>query len=194
MKKLSSKLFLTTLLTLSITPSYAQSFSSDSGFKNLTIQPLVGYERVQKVTPTPRTKTRMFYGLRALYGVPHLSAELQVTRAKDDETLNNGDLRLKETATTGMLGIYSHFAHQSMLSVYLRAGGHARKSEIEKIEDGVSTTSDPAVRLSPYAGSGLIFKLAQYFSLTAGVTVIFTGEPQGSDREYQTDLGFNIHF
>lgn len=154
----------------------------------------MGFERVQKVTPTPRTKTRMFYGLRALYGVPLLSAELQVTQAKDNETLEEGNLLLKETATTGMLGIYSSFNHASMLSSYFRAGGHGRKTEIEQTRAGETTKSEPSVRLSPYAGAGLNFRLAQFFSLTAGLTVIFTGEPQGSDREYQTDLGFNIHF
>ena len=42
------------------------------------IEPVVGYERVQKVLPTPHTKDRLMYGLRVLMGVPLLSLELVV--------------------------------------------------------------------------------------------------------------------
>lgn len=194
MKQKSLSLFLTLLLPFFSSTIYAQSFSSANIGENLRIQPIVGYERVQKVTPTARTTNRLYYGFRALYGVPLLSGELQVTQAKEDETLNNGTLTINETATTGMLGIYSQFSHKSILSTYLRAGGHARKSEIETTENGVTTKTTPSVRLSPYAGTGLTFRLGRFFSLTAGLTVVFTGQPQSSDHEYQTDLGFNINF
>lgn len=188
------KILFTFILILSSGQLLAQNFSSGTQSGNLRIVPIVGYERVQKVTPTPRTKDRFYYGLRAVYGVPLLSAELQATQAKDTEILNDGDLTIKETANTGMLGIRSSFSHQSMLSTFLRAGGHARQSEIEQTENGVTTTTKPAVYLSPYAGTGLTLRLGQIFSLNAGITVIFTGRPKGDDYDYQTDLGFNINF
>lgn len=161
---------------------------------NLRIQPIVGYERVQKITPVARTTNRLYYGFRALYGITLISGELQVTQAREDEVLNNGTLTINETATTGMLGIFSQFSHKSILSTFLRAGGHARKSEIKSTENGLTTLNKPSVRLSPYAGTGLSLRFGRFFSLSAGLTVVFTGQPDSSDHEYQSDLGFNINF
>lgn len=78
------------------------------------------------------------------------------------------------------------------LSWYLRAGGQARCSEITVTQNDVTTTKDPAVYLSPYAGTGFNFNLAGNLFANGGVTVIFTGRPKGSDREYQTTFGFGV--
>lgn len=182
------------LLAVLLFPSLAlaQNFGKVST-ENLTIEPIVGYERVQKIEPTARTTNRFYYGVRGSYGVPLLSAEAEITRANESETLSDPDLKIEENSTTLMLGLRSNFNHQGMIGAYLRAGGHARKSEIEQTQDGVKTSDDPAVRLSPYAGAGLNLRLARYFSLNAGVTVVFTGEPKGSDKEYRTSLGFRIN-
>lgn len=188
--KMTKLILLTSLLLPSL--SFAQNFGRISR-DNLTVEPIVGYERVQKIEPTARTTNRFYYGVRASYGIPLLSAEAEITRAEETERFYEEDLKIEETSTTLMLGVRSNFNHQGMIGAYLRAGGHARKSEIEKTQDGVKTSDDPAVRLSPYAGTGLNIRLARYFSLNAGVTVIFTGEPKGSDKEYRTSLGFRIN-
>lgn len=156
------------------------------------ISPIVGYERVQKFEPTPHTKSRLIYGLRASYGPPIFAAEAEVTRGSDDESFPDQDLTIEETATNAMLGLRSSFNISSALRWYIRGGGHARKREITRTQDGVTTEQDPAVYLSPYAGSGLNINLFNKLTLNAGITVIFTGEPKGSDYEYQTTLGFGI--
>ncbi|WP_372656287.1 hypothetical protein [Halobacteriovorax sp.] len=160
---------------------------------NLTIGPIVGYERVQKISPTQHTKDRLIYGVRAVYGPPLLSAEAEVTQGKDTESFPDQDLTIKETATSAMVGLRSNFLRTKVLTTYIRAGGHARKSEIETTEAGVTTTREPAVTISPYAGAGLSVNLLNKFRLNLGVTGIFTGKPKGSDREYQTTLGFTVN-
>lgn len=176
------------LTTLFIPTTLAASSKS-----YLTIGPIVGYERVQKISPTPHTKDRLVYGVRALYGPPLLSAEAEVTQGKDSESFPERDLTIKETATTAQLGLRSNFFRTKILTTYLRAGGHARKSEIETTEAGVTTKSEPAIRISPYAGAGLGINLMNKFTLNLGITAIFTGKPKGSDREYQTTLGFTVN-
>lgn len=189
---MKSKLHFLLILFLFPLNSFAQNFGRISS-DNLTVEPIVGYERVQKIEPTPRTESRFYYGVRASYGVPLLSAEAELTRAQESDSFPEQDLKLEETSTTLMLGLRSNFNHEGIIGLYLRAGGHARKSEVEKTQDGVKTIDEPAVRLSPYAGTGLNIRLARYFSLNAGLTVIFTGEPKGSDKEYRTSLGFSIN-
>lgn len=157
-----------------------------------SISPIVGYERVQKVEPTPHTKSRLIYGVRASYGPPIFAAEAEITRGSDDENFPDRNLTIEETATNAMLGVRSSFNIASALRWYVRGGGHARKREITRTQDEVTTEQDPAVYVSPYAGSGLNINLFNKLTLNAGITVIFTGEPKGSDHEYQTTLGFGI--
>lgn len=158
----------------------------------MKIEPVVGLERVQKIEPTPHTKNRFIYGIRMNYGPPIFSAEAEVTQGKDSESFPLQSLSIEETVTNAMLGVRSSFHFGNLLQWYLRLGGHARKSEVSRTENGVTTTRDPAVYLSPYAGTGLSINLLNAFSLNAGYTVLFTGKPKGSDREYQTTLGFSV--
>jgi hypothetical protein len=183
MKNLTIMTFI--LLTL---PNAFGASSTD----NLTIGPIIGYERVQKILPTPHTTNRLVYGLRAVYGPPLLSAEAELTQGKDTENFPDRSLTIKETATNAKVGIRSNFLRTTFVTTYLRAGGHARKSEIEKTESGVTTTHEPAIYVSPYAGAGMAVNILNKLKLNFGVTAIFTGKPKGSDREYQTTLGFTI--
>ncbi len=164
-------------------PTWAQYFK---------LEPIIGYERVQKIEPTAHTKSRLIYGLRASYGPPIFSVEGEVTQGKDDESFPDRNLTIEEKVTNMMLGIRSSFNLASTLTWYLRGGGHARKSEYTRTENGVSSEREPAVYTSPYAGTGLTINLFNKLTANAGITVIFTGRPRGSDREYQTTLGFGI--
>lgn len=170
-------------------PAWAQQGSEASYFK---LEPIIGYERVQKFEPTPHSKSRLIYGLRASYGPPILTAEAEVTQGKDDESFPDRNLTIEEKATNLMVGLRSSFNFGGMISWYLRAGGHARKNEYTRVENGVSTVREPAVYLSPYAGTGASLNLMNNLTANAGITVIFTGRPKGSDREYQTTLGFGV--
>ena len=171
-----------------ILPAFGQSSKG-----NVQVVPLVGYERVQKVTPTPRSVDRAFVGVRLIYGPPLLAAEAEVTRSSDTENLPASDFKEEEESYAAKLGLRSSF-NFLLFRWYLRAGGHARKSEITRTQNGVTTVLEPGIKISPYAGTGLSFRVANHFFLSAGVTAIFTGEPKGSDREYQTSLGFGMRF
>lgn len=171
------------------------SLSSQAALKGLLeIEPVVGYERVMKFEPTPHSKDRLTYGLRASLGVPLLALEAEVTQAKDNESFPDEDLTIKETSNTAMLGLRSRIRLGSILSFTLRAGGHARQSEVEKTQAGVTTTEKPAIYLSPYAGAGLGINLSNRIRANAGLTVVFTGKPRGSDREYRPTLGLSARF
>ena len=184
------RIFLIFFLFIFVTlPAWAQS-SSTNGY--LKIEPVVGMERVQKIEPTPHSKTRFIYGLRLNYGPPIFSAEAEITQGKDSESFPGQSLSIEETVTNAMLGVRSSLNFGGILQWYLRAGGHGRKSEYSKTLSGVTTTREPSIYLSPYAGTGLSINLLNAFSLNAGYTVIFTGRPKGSDREYQTTLGFSV--
>lgn len=158
---------------------------------NLRIQPIVGLERVQKVSPVPRTKTRTIVGFRGLYGPQAFSLEGEVTRSEDSETLFDRDLTETEESIAVRVGLRSGFSI-GFFGWYLRAGGQARRSEFTTTQAGVTTTKTSAVNVSPYAGTGFNLNLMGNFFANGGITVIFTGKPKGSDRDYQTTFGFGV--
>lgn len=157
----------------------------------LRITPIVGYERVVKVSPVQKTKTRMVYGVNLTFGPSYLSAEAEVTQSKDSETLYEDDIKEEEESTAAKLGLRSSF-NLGVLNWYLRAGAQARQSKYTTTTAGVTTVREPAIYVSPYAGTGFNFNLFGNLFANGGITVIFTGRPKGSDREYQTTLGFGV--
>ncbi len=175
----------TTLLTLLSLNLWAADKS------DLKISPIVGLERIQKLSPVVKTKTRTVVGVNIQYGPSFLSAEAEVTRSEDSETVYEQDLKETEESLAAKLGIRSNF-NLAFLSWYFRAGGQARKSTYTTTTAGITTTREPAVYVSPYAGTGFNFNLMGNLFANGGITVIFTGRPKGSDREYQTTLGFGI--
>ena len=171
---------------------YSTSLFAQRSGSNFSIEPIVGYERVQKLVPTQHTKDRLIYGVRATWGPSLLALEAEITQGKDAEDFPDDNLSIKEVATNAKLGIRSSILNTKFIRWYARAGGHARQSEITTTQSGVTTTKKPAVKVSPYAGTGFGFNFNNAVRINAGLTVIFTGEPKGSDREYQTTLGFAI--
>jgi hypothetical protein len=162
-----------------------------AGASLLRISPIVGLERIQKVSPVAKSKTRTVVGLNVLLGPPIFSAEAEVTRSEDSETLYEQDLTEKEESFAAKLGIRSSF-NLMLLNWYLRAGGQARQSKYTTTQNGMTSERTPAVYVAPYAGTGFSFNFMGNLFANGGITVIFSGRPKGSDREYQTTLGFGV--
>ncbi len=170
-----------------ISAGVAQAAGSSFG---LTLEPLVGYERVQKILPTAHTKDRLFYGVRATAGILLISAEAEVTRGLDTEDFPSQDLSIKETTDKGKFGARSTFRLSSLLSLIARAGVQARRSRLEQTSVGVTTVTIEGIRYKPYAGAGLRSALFGKFELSGEVVVVFNDFPNMRDNEYQTSLGF----
>lgn len=185
------KLFFGLFLALTTTVSFAKERD------NLSIRPIVGFERVQKFVPSPSMKTRLTYGVEAIYKLPIGDAEAEVTRAEDDSvdlgvspTIKYKDEELK--ARIGLRGT----AGSGFFSAYLRGGAQGRQNKQTKTVSGVSTTTTTISKVQPYIGTGLGIHVGSYFSLDAGVTVVYTPTTKGglSDFEYSPTLGFGLHF
>jgi hypothetical protein len=158
----------------------------------IQIQPIVGFEKVQKSTPSEHSRSRLIYGARLLVGPKILSVETEVTTGHDSETFAAQNLTIKETAYNGMLGLRSSF-DLLLLNFYVRAGGHIRKRETETTTNGVMVKETPASYVSPYAGGGISIGAGPLQAI-AGVTAIFIGKPASSDIEYQYTLGLGLGF
>lgn len=180
---------LATIMTLT-TPILGASRADASGVR-LDLEPIVGYERVQKLRPTEHTKDRLFYGARLSLGIPLLALESELTRSNDSEVFTN--LTTRDTTDKLKLGLRSTLRLGRLLSVTGRGGVQARKNKHEETSAGVTTiTTDPKPTYKPYAGGGLRVSLSPKTAITGAVTVVFNEFPKMAKNEYQTSLGFSV--
>jgi hypothetical protein len=158
-----------------------------------TVEPIIGFDRVQKFLPTPHTKNRLVYGARATAGILLISGEAEYTRGQDDESFPDQDLAIKESADKAKLGIRSGIGLGPIMTFNLRAGGQATKGSREETRAGVTSTFSQDLEIDPYAGAGLRGKLSNKLSASAEVVAVITDTSDLSKNEYQTTAGFSIH-
>ena len=186
------KILITTISILLSTSTLAATGSFTNGL--VRIEPVVGYEREQKFTPTPHTKDRMFYGARLLFGPPLISVEGEYLQGEDTETFPTDDKKIKTKTEKFKAGIRSGLRLGPFLSWYLRGGYQGSKRNIATTDTAtdVTTTKDSAFKVAPYVGTGMRIHLMGALSVAGDFTVVFTDEPAQGDREYQTSLGLNL--
>ena len=158
------------------------------------IEPIVGYERVQKLAPAAHTRDRLFYGARATVGVPLIAGEVEYIRGTDTETIAAQDLSLKDTDDRVKLGLRSSLRISTLLSLQLRGGGQAKRNTHEETQAGVTTKTIGQIVYKPYAGLSLSARLSSKIELSGGIVTVFNGFPNMSKNEYQTSLGFRVSF
>jgi hypothetical protein len=161
---------------------------------SLQVEPIVGYERVQKLVPTAHTKSRLIYGARLIAGLPLLSAEAELTRGTDDESFPDQGLTTKDTADKLKLGLRSGFGMGMLLRFTARGGVQATRNRHEETTGGVTTSALEPTRYKPYAGAGLRARLAPKITASAEAVVVFNDINDLKQNEYQTTAGFAIRF
>lgn len=156
-----------------------------------TLTPIISYQTVHKVVPTPRVSNELSYGLSATYGLSILSAEAEVTQSKEDKFFSATSTQYSDKTNRAKLGIRTAF-HAQFIRFFMRGGIQAKQSEISTTVSGVSTTSKPDISYDPYAGAGLGIQFLHMFRLNAGYTAVFHDKPNEGDIDSQYTLGFSL--
>lgn len=167
----------------------SQAQAAKMPFK-LSVEPLVGYERVQKVLPERGTKDRMFYGARVVAGFLILAAEAEYIRGEDTE--ESGGVTFKDTDDKAKLGLRSGLGLGRLFQLTGRGGVQAKKNRHEETEDGDTEVTVSKVTYDPYAGASLRMALSRNLAVVGDVTAVFGEFPDMSKNEYQTSLAFSI--
>lgn len=160
----------------------------------IAVEPIVGYERVQKIFPTPHTSDRLMYGARARVGIPLLSLEAEYTRGSDTESFPADSLTTSDTDDKIKLGLRSSFRMNNFFSFQLRAGAQAKRNIHTDTNSGVTTQIVGPIVYNPYGGLGLTSKIAKNLEITGSVTAVFNDFPNMAMNDYQTALGLTVHF
>lgn len=151
----------------------------------LKVEPLYSIERTLRAYPAPsKMVTNYYLGLKAIYGVPLISAEFEVAQSTRVENFQEDGKKVDYTNQRLMLGARSYPYKTEYIGVYLRAGARAKKEIRETSENGDNTLSDSGIDLDPYAGVGLTVQFGEIFSMNAGSTLAYNKNATGSDSQY----------
>lgn len=179
--------FVAALLLVAAVPSLAANMVIKTN-----VEPIIGYERVQKLVPTAHSRDRLVYGARVTVGIPFVSAEAEYTRATDTEAFPATVTTITDTDDKVRLGVRSNFHLLGLVSIFIRGGAQARQSRHETtVGASVTRSTDPIV-YNPYLGGGLAAHLGSKFSLTADVTTVFRSFPSFNDNDYMVTAGFVV--
>ena len=189
------KLFIVSFSVTSLITVSAFASSSSSG-NNLSISPIIGVERIQKMMPSPSMKTRTIFGARAVYKFPIVSAEAEYTHGQDSAYDQATSSTYQDTGDKLKLGLVEEFSLGSFMSTHLRGGAQAAQDKLTKTVNGANSTTVTTTKVNPYIGTGVVFHIMQAFSLTADVTVVYIpAKTSGlSDYEVEPSVGFVLSF
>lgn len=151
------------------------------------LEPIYSSERTQRLSPKPvKTVTNFYVGMRALYGVPLFSVELELAQANRAEEFPDESRKIDFTTQRAMLGFRSYPIRSKFFGFYLRGGARARK-EIQDIkENDIKTRVEGEIDYDPYAGLGFTLAFGDSFALNAGSTLVYNKNAQNQDSQYDT--------
>lgn len=165
---------------------------SQSEAAALKLEPVYGIERSQRQYPEPpKYVTKTFLGMRAVYGVPLISAEFEVGQSITKDDFPEDDMSVTYTTQRAMLGIRSYPIKSKYIGIFFRAGGRAQKETRDITEAGVETKEEGAINFDPYGGTGITLALANNFALNAGATLVYNRDAAASEQ-YDTQYSFSF--
>jgi hypothetical protein len=174
------------VMVLAVLASGAQARSVSSSSFGLSIEPVVGYERSQRLLPTPHTHDHLVYGGRVTLGLPLLALEGEYLHANDTETLTG--MNTTDVDDSVKLGARAGFRLGGFLSILARGGVQAKQNKHTE-DPGTTTTT---LKYYPYAGAGLRLSLSGKVTLSAEMVAVFTQWPDMNKNEYQPTVGFSV--
>lgn len=159
-------------------------FSLHLKAQELKIEPVYGIESTRREFPEPANQiTKTYLGLSLVYGIPLISAELEVAQSIFHDSYPSTDTKVKSTTNRAMLGIRSYPLTSKYFGWYFRAGMRAKQETLEITEAGATRTEKKPMYLDPYGGSGLTIAFANNFSLNAGVTLVYNRSADVPENE-----------
>jgi len=164
--------------------------------EGLVLTPIIGVERVQKFDPSPYMKSRMIFGILAVYNLPVISMESEYSHAQDTsaDLTATTPTTYKDVEDKIKLGVRGNAKWDQYLTTYLRGGAQLRQNTHTKTISNVSSVSTNQTKVQPYIGTGVAIHLMQYFSLNADITAVYAPSSNAAlnDFEISPSIGFTL--
>lgn len=162
--------------------------------QELKIEPLYSFEKSYRIEPAPaKYITRTYIGIRATYGVPLLSGELEVAQSTGTDDFPASNSKIDYTNQRAMLGIKSYPFKTQYIGAFFRSGLRAKKEDREVTTAGNTTSTEGEIIIDPYAGAGVTIGISSIFALNAGATLVYNrNAPEGKKFDQQLNFSFTI--
>lgn len=158
----------------------------------LSIEPTYAIERTQRQYPEPaKYVTKTYIGLRAVYGVPLISTEFEVSQSFGQDDFPAQSMSVSYTTQRAMLGIRLLPFHSKYVGVFFRTGARAQKEIREITQSAEKTKEESPINLDPYAGAGFTLAFNNNFALSAGATLLYNRDA-GASEQYDTQYSFSF--
>lgn len=159
----------------------------------LKIEPVYGVERTLRQYPEPaRYRTNTFLGMRAIYGSPEISGELEVNQSIFQESFPDQDIEVTYTTQKALLGMRSYPIKSKFVGFYIRGGIRAQIQKRDITEEGENRLEEDPLSIDPYAGTGLTLAFANNFALNAGATLVYNKNAADEAEKFDTRYTFAV--
>lgn len=170
-------------------------FFSQNSFADLLsvqVEPIIGFEHVQQLLPSPHSVNRLVYGARVTAGVPLVAAEAEYTHGTLLEEFPN----MSQTSISDRLkvGLRSGIGLGTLIRFSIRGGVQASQTQTSQTVAGVTTITYDALRYDPYAGAALNLRLSNKINGSVGVVAVIRDIQNLEQTEYQVTAGFSVRF
>jgi hypothetical protein len=178
--------------TLILIFTFLFSLTVPAATPGLSIEPLYGIERSQRLFPAPaKTITKTFLGVRGVYGTKLISGELEVSQASNNEEFSATDTKVEYTTQRAMLGVRTYPFTSQYLGLFFRAGARAQMIKRKVTTPTETSNEDSPLTFDPYAGAGVTLAFSNNFALSAGATLVYNRDAPSSE---QYDTQYNLSF
>ncbi len=157
-------------------------------------EPVVGYERVQKLVPEAHSKDVLMYGGRLTLGILWVAAELEYLKSMDNEAYPLTGLATKDDTDRAKAGVRFNMNLARFLAFTVRGGVQARRNRHTETDGGGSVITVEPLTYKPYLGAGFTATLARNLAFRADATTVFKDFPSLLGASYQLTAGFIIRF
>ena len=191
MKILFCTLFTFALLAQTNPAHAAESNPDDTPQIHVLIEPIIGYQSLERTYPYDHNEGMLTYGARVVVGTYELAGEAEVQFGSSSESFNNPPVEIDTSFTMVRLGARKVFPVSEPVHVLTRLGmeGYHFSNTYNVVNPDLSTSStsdSPAWQFRPYVGAGLIFYL--FRSLSFSVEEVYV-----VDTSWETGFGFRLY-
>ena len=162
---------------------------------SINLTPILGYEFVDKYTPTPHTHGRFIYGAVITVGYPLIALESQYTHGSDSETfLQPLGFTTTDTSDRIKLGLRSSYNLNRAVSGHLRGGAESNQTQHQEFLGGAQTVNQTTTVYHPYVGVGLGIWVTSWLQLNGEALGTIVNVNDLSQNEYETSVGVAFRF
>ena len=174
----------------SSTPSSAPTRKSRNNYQtdfHFLLEPVLGYEFLQRSYPNTHTEGMFFYGARAVAGSQMIAGELLYTHGSASESFATPTLLTADsTRDLIRIGPRTLIPLDHWIKLLVRLGEQASHDSFTYTSSTGSYQDSPKWEFHPYVGGGLIFHFIPELSLDFEGTYILNGD-------FEAGIGFRVY-